>query len=306
MIGIRSRVTHVIVLAAALSTLGTPAAMAATTNAIHPNGFVMRHKDVHVGADSVNSATATCPSGDRVVNGGAYWLGSPPSLGHSWLGSSFPTADLKGWTASGAREFSARDLRVVVTCAPSSALPAYTVVVGRTNIPNRSQEKQKAVYCPANTAVVTGGTVFEKLDSSRKPKPGLSGITTGSGALNGAIGWIGLGRNIGGLVGTQQPMRLRVIAVCAKASKVGTYQVRGGNFPSDATTGGAANCDSGYGAVAGIAYWHASANGNTDPGLPGELIDSYPKLNGNGWVAHGYGTSGGDPEFSVIVFCVPR
>jgi hypothetical protein len=303
MIGIRGRALGALVLAAAMGSIGAPAS-AIPPPVFRPTGIVIRHKDVHVAADAVKAATATCPHGDRVINGGGYWLnGNTLSSGHAWIGSSFPTADLTGWTASGARTGpGAGDFRVLVTCAASTSLPKYTVVKRRVDIPDRSEEEQVAAYCPANTEIVTGGTVFEPLGSTTR-KPQLAGITTGSGALNGAIGWIGLGRNIGGMVATGKPMRLEVMAVCAKTAKVGTYSAIGHDFPAGNGVGGTASCPLNYRVIAGIAYWHATGNGNTDPSLPGELVDSRPKTDGSGWTAHGDAPEG-DTQLSVIAYCL--
>src|SRR5262249_46722507 len=154
---------------------------------------------------------------------GVQMLGSSAkqSSHSTWLGSSYPTADLKGWTGSAASDFDGPySFRVLVHCAPSSSLPPYTVVHRNVDLPNRLDEHSAIVDCPSHTRAVAGGTQFLS-ETSTTPHPTFPGATTGSVPFTDLAGWVGIGRNVGGLIGTERAMRLRVIAVCAPGSRVG-------------------------------------------------------------------------------------
>src|SRR4051794_31426169 len=94
-------------MAAAMAVMAVLASSVPAAAALPFGKVVIRHADFTVGFNAFTTATAHCPRGYRIVSGGVQMLGdnTARSSSSTWLGSSYPTADLKGWTGSAASDF---------------------------------------------------------------------------------------------------------------------------------------------------------------------------------------------------------
>lgn len=290
--------------AAAIAVAAVLASAVPAAAALPFGKIVVRHADFTVGFDEVHAATARCPSGYRMVSGGVALLGgsSSQSSGSTYLGSSYPTADLKGWTGSAGSAFNGPyTFRVIVHCAPSASLPAYTVVRKIANLPNRLDEKSAIAYCPAHNEAIAGGTQFLPPTGSTA-KPTLPGVTTGSVPLTNLSGWVGIGRNVGGLIGNERSMRLRTVVVCAASSGVGTATNDGVNLSDlHGVVAVTQRCNSNHHAVSG-GFFFNSGGQVVDASVPGRIVASYPTSDGLQWATL-TNDEGGKSSRAIYVYC---
>jgi hypothetical protein len=301
----RGSVKRVVRAVAAAVAVGAVLTSAAPVAAALPFGkVVVRHADFSVGFNQFKSATAHCPAGDRLVSGGVQMLGDSTAQSSygTYLGSSFPTSDLKGWTGSaGTTSNATYTFRVIVHCAPSASLPTYTVVRKVANLANRLDEKYAVAYCPTNTRAVAGGTQYLP-ENTATPKPTYPGATTGSVPFSNLAGWLGIGRNVGGIIGPERAMRLRVVAVCAKAVTVGKTTNDGYNFSGlPSVVAVAQRCNNNHHAVAGGMFFN---NGDqvVSAHIAGRLVASYPTNDGAQWATLS-NDEGGGASRALYVYC---
>lgn len=274
---------------------------------VHPSSYIQKAATVTVASGASGTATATCPSGDLVVTGGAYWhptnsSTSSPTINTS-VSSSSPQTNLSGWYATGVNQ-STQSMQMTVTadCLPKSALGKYTVLKREVLVdPNRPGNADLA--CKSGQLVIAGGGVWHKPGSN--PKPGLAAhLTTSDPDLN-ATGWSVAGTNTGSTV-----LDLRVVAVCVPSSMLfGAYTGRAVN--SAVSYGGVSEryqaCPSNTLAVAGGVEW---TRGGTTPDTDVQNAIESSSVTGDGaewYAAVRFSDSrlSGDNEFyEVTVYCL--
>jgi hypothetical protein len=157
--GMMSRRTRSLV-GIVLAALAVVAVTAPAAAAVRMRDAVTRTKDLDVAADTAASGRLRCPSGHRVLAGGAYWYEPGQDLNASTiyertLGASIPIEAGRGWFVSGMNYSSdAARLRIVIVCLPGT----WTYVTVTTWFqPSSIGEAGGWVSCPDDHRIVTGG-----------------------------------------------------------------------------------------------------------------------------------------------------
>jgi hypothetical protein len=106
--------------------------------------------DSPAGASSVAGGYLPCPGGQRIVSGGAFWhlpgQGPDPALGaNSWITSSTPTTDTRGWYADGKNaSLTPRVLTTVIHCLPDAGFNVVTTVAVKKNKKKKHRKRRTA------------------------------------------------------------------------------------------------------------------------------------------------------------------
>jgi hypothetical protein len=130
--GISPKERHVVMQCLPASTIGTPyTTVAGDTPAV---------------AHNVAGGYLACPDGQRVVSGGAFWHlpGQSPNQAlatDSYVGSSSPTSDARGWYADGYNiNSSPRVLTTVIQCLPDAGFNAVTTETYTVKVPVKKRK----------------------------------------------------------------------------------------------------------------------------------------------------------------------
>lgn len=274
---------------------------------VHPSSYVTKTATAIVASAGTGAATATCPSGDVVVTGGAYWHpttsdASDPTLATS-ISSSSPQTNLSGWYANGFNQSNqSMKLTVVAQCLPKSALGSYTILKREVVVdPNRPGNAD--LTCKSGQAVVEGGGVWHK--PGKNPKPGLFGFLSTSMPDASTTGW-----SVAGWSSSASDLDLRVVAVCVPLAII-----------SGGYTGIAVNLAASYGnaseryqacpanklAVAGGVEW-GHGDGTPDTDVRNVIESSSVSADGSEWYAAVRFTDGrvATEFYTVKVYCLSQ
>jgi hypothetical protein len=279
---------------------------------INPGSEATRTRTVTVSAAAIyGGRTVKCPRGDRIVNGGAYWHrhgqnGEPGLI--SWIGSSSPTPDGRGWYATGVNKTGlgqspeALDFTVVAHCLPASTLGAYTVRTREVIVdPDRSGNAD--LKCPSGELAVTGGATWHR--PGHAPETKVDGYVTSSVPdVTRHSGWSVAGWNPGPGV-----LRLTVMVLCLPVSVLGSgYDVHFSIQPANtsASVEGYLACPLGERVVAGGSYW-AYADGDIFTETTAVVISSSATADGTAWYAAGSANDSRVPlmRFFMEALCLP-
>ncbi len=164
-------------------------------------------------ADGTNVGNyLSCPSGKRIVAGGAFWHRpgeGPDAQLTAFLKSSTSTTDGKGWYASGRNSdgFQLR-LRIVAQCLPKAKVGKYAV---RTTDLTAAVGESVGNYlsCPSGKRIVSGGAFWHR--PGEGPDAQLGGDLGSSTATTNGKGWYASGLNVYDVA-----LQLRLVALCIK------------------------------------------------------------------------------------------
>jgi hypothetical protein len=158
--------------------------------------YAVRTKDFTVSPQQFGGNYLSCPKGDRIVTGGAFWHASgsgTPSPDGGFLTNSTPTTDGKGWYATGQNGSGATlDLEEVALCLPSKQVGKYTVKTHNFTVSNQKFGGGK-LSCPKGARVVAGGA-FWHAKGSGKPVARLGYIANSTPVSRGK-GYYATGEN---------------------------------------------------------------------------------------------------------------
>ena len=274
---------------------------------IHPGSYVTVFHTTTVAAGHAGAATATCPTGNRAITGGAYWHrsgqnGDPALL--AVLRSSAPTSDMLGWYTAGAND-SAETLYLTTTvqCLPKNTVGSFTVKSREVTV-DPVRPGNADLRCGAGQKVMSGGGVWHK--PGQAPKAGLIGRLTGSIPDTDGNGWTVIGRNDGTSI-----LNLRVTALCVSSSVIGaatsdTFFVPG-SF--NGTPEHYLVCPTGTLAIGGGYYWthQTYAGGLMNFDTRNTIVSSTVTGDGTSWYAGARNTDNFETTtFSVwYVRCLP-
>ena len=147
--------------------------------------IVEKHRTISLD-DSEGGKTVKCPSGYRVISGGAFW--STPGVGiehknaQSPIANSTPTGDARGWFASGVA-FSALDLVVEARCMRAGELAGYTLKRADTAIGSQDMAKETSVCPHSNPAVGPAGAFVHQAGHGPLREPSEATYVISSGVL---------------------------------------------------------------------------------------------------------------------------
>lgn len=289
--------TGAIALATIGALIGTASGAAA---ALHPGNYVLRTIDLsnHGG---MSGTRVSCPSGKRVVTGGAFWhrAGQGPDASLDvFLDSSSATADGKGWYAAGTN-LSGQDLqlRVMVQCLGATHVGTYQVKSAEVSVTKGSFGALR-VACGVGKQAVTGGAYWHR--SGHAADAVHVGVLTGSIATADMKAWYASGLN-----SANETLQLHVSALCLPTARVGTRHAKTVEVTINNTeTGGVlVKCAAGMRVLTGGAYWHRAGQ-PTDSNLGAYLDSSNTTGDAKGWFAAGHNISGEQLVLHVSAFCI--
>ena len=187
-----------------------------------------REKTVTVAAGAAVAATANCPSGQKMVTGGAYFHPttsrvSDPTLSTE-IRSSAPKLDQTGWYATGKNKAGVTlAFTTSVKCLPKSAIGTYTVRKREVTVDGH-RPGNADLKCKTGQIAVAAGGAWHK--PGLNPKPGLNARVTFSMPDFRAEGW-----SVGGQNDSSSTLVLRVTVYCVPTS------VLGGGYTSSSGAG---------------------------------------------------------------------
>lgn len=158
--------------------------------------YAVKTKNFSIDNTQFGGSYLSCPKGDRVVTGGAFWHASgsgTPLPSGGFITNSTPTTDGKGWYATGQNSAgSTADLEEVALCLPAKQLGKYAV---KTH--NFTVSPQKfgggSLSCPKGSRITAGGA-FWHARGSGKPVARLGYIANSSPTGHGK-GWYATGNS---------------------------------------------------------------------------------------------------------------
>jgi hypothetical protein len=276
---------------------------AAPTAAFSMKGEVIRTKAVVAQPGMTAGGFVRCPTGHRVLAGGAYWYDAA-GLADQWgiLGASIPVRRGTGWYGSGTN-FNQKPitLRIVIVCLRASTVGTTTTV--RIDAAGTGGVAGGYLACPKGQRVVTGGVAWivpgEPLTTPRGP---LAHLVSSTPTVDGK-GWYADGSSrleVGGIE------RLRIVAVCGPAASVGVVSVRTKDRPPNSgdNSGAYLACPKGQRVMAGGAFIHPTGQGpDLDFSRYAMAKASTPTTDGKGWYARGDSPGGGLQ--TIVILCRP-
>ncbi len=174
--------------------------------------YTVRTTDLAAASGESVGNYLSCPSGKRIVGGGAFWHrpGEGPDAQLAvLLKSSTPTTDGKGWYASGQNaEGETIQLRIVALCLPKAKVGRYYLRTRDLSAVGVAQVSDH-LSCPAGKRIVSGGAFWHR--TGEGPVPQLRGILSSSVPSNNGNGWYASGQNAEG-----EMIQLRLVALCVK------------------------------------------------------------------------------------------
>ncbi len=272
------------------------------TAVFHPGEYVAVHRGRTIQSVKEGLVRVACPSGDRVVSGGAYWhrqgQNGDPTL-NAVIVSSSPSTDTLGWFAVGANQDNEPLVFTVeAQCLPRGSIGKYHVFTAdRTVAAHTTVEAQP--LCPSGEVVVTGGAAWHR--TGHAPASGLSAELTTSVRWE---SWDAAGYNTG-----SSPLHLLVTSLCRPLAAVGSAVLE-----SDTRTlayGASAEiylaCASGYRIVGGGVYWTQSGSEVKDGQVRAAILSSTPTGDGTSWYGSGVQRDSRYLELvlNVFAYCYP-
>jgi hypothetical protein len=225
-------------------------------------GYTFAEADVSLPANAQGAATASCPSGDKVVGGGGYQV--TQGLRQD-LNSSYPDAGGTGWSVYFNNEASSSNTGVAVAiCAAASSLSHYSVHYGALVAVPAGGEGQGTVTCPSGTVSLSGGPDMESAGTQTYEAANAS-------APFGTNGW----RAYMGSAGADSTQGLAAV-VCA-TEPAGWAQVSSPyvSNPAGKATTATVTCPSGTKVLGGGPF-----NSSADPSVTIGLTTSVSSLKG--------------------------
>jgi hypothetical protein len=275
-------------------------------------GYVTKTKSFTPTAQGFARGTVSCPTGDVVVAGGAYWYVPGQPLSPSDAYAVFLLANLPSstttWLAAGFTAYKGFELAITVQCLPKSTVGIYSIA--KTKLARAasttSSDEIAAGYlaCPKGQRVVTGGAGWWSTlqNGFVYADAGASNLSSSSPTLS-KDGWYAAGYQLKG--GSSD--RLEVVVMCRPLSAVGTIAARTFDFdPTHQDLGGYVYCPTGQWVVSLGGFWHRT---NQSPDLSAvdrlSLAAAAPTLDRKGaWdAADVYGTADGTFTFTGVVEC---
>ncbi len=267
---------------------------------LHPGSYTLKTVDLNVSAQSSGGGYLACPTGQRIVSGGAYWHqpGQGPDASNpagNSLGSSTPTTDGKGWYADGGTE-GAQQLTITALCLPRSQVGKYTL---KTVDLSSSDTAGGYLACPTGQRIVSGGAYWHAPGQGPDPSSVDDWIGSSTPTTDGK-GWYADGF-------TDSARQLTITALCLPKQQIGTYTLKTVNLNTGADggrAGGYLKCPKKQRIVSGGAYWHPPGQGPA-PSSAGtdQMGSSTATTDGKGWYADGVGPP--DLQLTITALCLP-
>jgi hypothetical protein len=278
-------------------------------------------KSFPVASFAFGGGYAACPSGSRVVAGGAYFDiggGGPNPQVLTYISGSSPTLQANGWYGAGQNEdMVTHNLIVVAECLPkhlgrlfgADNLVPYKVKTTTFQVAS-SQGGGGYAQCPTGSRIVAGGAFFNI--GGQGPNPSTTDYITGLSPKLQTDGFYGAAFNF-----TGQTLPLVVVAECLPrgtltligANNLKPYQVvtNTGSLAGGSLGGGYVACPTGGRIVSGGEYFDFGGGGPLPADVAPFLTGSSAKLQSNGWYA---AMENGDQErprtFVQVAECLPR
>ncbi|UJA20311.1 hypothetical protein HJD18_08885 [Thermoleophilia bacterium SCSIO 60948] len=179
------------------------------------------------GAVTTGGGYSSCPSGTRVVTGGAYPV-NQDDVDQYAVTSSSPTLDGKGWYSHAFEEGgtgSSVQVDVDLTCVPAAKVRGTAVRVRTTRF---LETRSVTVRCPRNASVYTGGAFVSPAGPDSGPIPELAddALLSASAPLKNGRGWSASVRNQGA-----SPLDLSVTARCLPDKRLARMKVVAETMP---------------------------------------------------------------------------
>jgi hypothetical protein len=184
---------------------------------IHPGNATLVLRSVAGTAGLAVGRTATCPTGDRAITGGAYWhrpgQNGDPTLPVQ-LSASSPTQDGTGWYAAGLSNASETlVLTVLAQCLPSNSFAAYVVLSHDLPV-DPSRPGNANLRCPDGDRVVMGGGAWHL--PGKANDPALDVQLTGTSPDIAGLYWSAMGMSF-----ETRTVKFRVLAFCLPSTAFG-------------------------------------------------------------------------------------
>jgi hypothetical protein len=272
-------------------------------------------KSFPVASTMFGGGYAACPSGSRVVAGGAYFDiggGGPNPLVQTYISGSSPTLQANGWYGTGLNADSvAHNLIVVAECLPkhqgrllgTDNLVPYKVKTTTFQL-GSDQVGGGYAQCPSGSRIVAGGAYI--------PNASTDDLITGLSPKLQADGFYGAAFN-----SSSQTLPLVVVAECLPkgtlaligANNLKPYQLvtQTQSLAGGGRGGGYVACPTGERIISGGAYFDVGGGGPSPTDKAPYLSGSSAKLQANGWYSAMSDDEYGQTRTLVqVAQCLPR
>ena len=216
--------------------------------------------------------TANCPSGTKVIGGGAFHPGPTPK-GMLTSSSPFPALNAEpsaGWTAELTNvSQETQTLNVTAVCASGTGLNVQYVKASTAVAP--ASGGVTSAVCPGGTQLTGGGAFMDAL-----PGAGRLNTSTANGLTVANKGWVAYVNNVSG-----DQAELTVTAICASAPNLSVQYVRSADLtmPAYQVAGQYATCPTGTKVLGGGASISGTAKqGYINGSMPYPVDAATPTL----------------------------
>ncbi len=176
--------------------------------------YTLRTDDLSIAGGEYGGHYLACPTGKRVVGGGAYWHTGPnsgPGDSYGRLSSSTATPDGKGWYVSGhsGQVEPPISLQILALCVPKAKVATYTIRTRTVTVQDKDRAENN-LACPKGKRVVTGGAYWHDI-ANTGPHYRDDVVLRSSTPTWDGLGWYASGLNYNG-----KTMGFTVSVLCLK------------------------------------------------------------------------------------------
>ena len=244
----------------------------------------------------------SCPTGKRVVAGGAYWSVEGAEIDRllardRWLSSSLPLPDAKSWYASGRNYGVESTLHATMECLSTDALGTYKV---RSVTAPAGNTTSATAECPAGYRAMTGGAAWRYPGNHWGVDDYDVGIFSISMPTSDGRGWTAAGSRA--TSGSLARLHVTVMCLTDAAAGVPLHRTKTLTLHAVTTFEAIVGCPLGYLAIDGGASIKWSGGGAAQGAW---ITTSVPWQGAIGWYVAGRSRSKLATTVKVSVHCLP-